>query len=228
MRVVFDGLTTILQDSGNLPTCYLAALRSLGLDLREAKRMARDLTLLESLRRSSGCVNRAELLREYLSERGVRPTLDDIQRAANAFNEVWISTVTPVPGSKSLLESLKGMGASIGVLFIGVESGESAPTEVLKSASLSGLVDVSLYSGSEGWLESLRRLLSALQGDPPDVFVTGVVERALASSQLGLRPIFLGRRESVKRVSRASGFGELLRVLRELSRGTVTGGRRSS
>ncbi len=213
MRVVFDGLTTILQDSSSLPVCYLAALRSLGVDLREAREMARDLALLESLRRSSGRVNRGELLREYLSERGIHPTPHDIQRAVDAFIKAWTSTVTPVHGAKSLLESLRRMGASIGVLFIGVEAGERAPTEVLRSTGLAGLVDVSLYSGSEGWLESLKRLLSALGGDPPDVFVTGAVERALASSQLGLMPIFLGQRESVRRVARVSGFGELLRML---------------
>jgi len=218
MRIVFDGLTTILQDSGSLPICYLAALRELGVELSRAKKMARDLALLESLRRSSGVVDRGEILREYLAERGLTPLPEDVSRALLAFTEVWSSTVSPVGGARSLLSSLRRMGASTGILFIGVEASERAPSEVLRATGLAGLVDAALYSGGEGWLESLKRILSALTGGPPDVFVTGAAERAIASSQLGVTPVFLGQRESVTRVPRASGFGELLKLLEGLSR----------
>ncbi|HDM91967.1 MAG TPA: hypothetical protein ENG69_01070 [Candidatus Korarchaeota archaeon] len=217
MRVVFDGLTTLLQDSASLPACYQAALARLGFDASESRQMAKDLSLLESLRRSSGVLDRSELIREYLAERGFFPAAHEIASALSAFTDAWISTVEPTPGARGCLEGLKRMGASIGVLFIGVEGTGREASEVLRSTGLLGLIDTAVYAGREGWLNSLKRLIKTMLGGPPDFFVTGAVERALASEQVGVTPILLVGRECPVRVMRVSGFGELLSLLKKIS-----------
>jgi len=217
MRVVFDGLTTLLQDSASLPACYQAALARLGFDVNESRRMAKDLALLESLRRSSGALDRRELIKEYLAERGVFLATHEVAAALSAFTEAWVSTVEPLPGARGCLEGLKRMGASVGILFIGVEGTGREASEVLRSTGLLGLIDTAIYAGREGWLNSLKRLIETMPGEQPDFFVTGVVERALASEQVGITPILLVEREHPVKVTRASGFGELLSLLRKIS-----------